>query len=275
MALTDRIIWHIEMMLAAPFSLEELAARSGASPYHVVRCFRAASGMAPMTYLRARRLSVAAEALARGDADILSVALDAQYASHEAFTRAFAAYFGVLPSRVRGAQSTEMLELKEPLQMKNDMLTEVAAPEMREREAFRVVGLSAQCTFEDISAIPALWQGFNARESEVAGVVGAAYGVCCDGDGAGRFRYVAGAEAPGDAGMPDGMDDVAIPAGRYAVFTHTGHISDLPRTVYTIWNKALPDAGLEPRPAPDFEVYDKRFDVETGRGAVEIWIPVV
>ena len=67
---------------------------------------------------------------------------------------------------------------------------------------------------------------------------------------------------------------VAIPAGRYAVFTHRGHISDIRRTWYTIWNKALPDAGLTARQAPDFELYDRRFDPETGRGEVEIWVPV-
>ena len=76
------------------------------------------------------------------------------------------------------------------------------------------------------------------------------------------------------AGKTEGMDYVDIPAGRYAVFTHSGHISDLPRTVYTIWNKSLPDLGLEPRKAPDFERYDKRFDPETGRGTLEIWIPI-
>ena len=70
------------------------------------------------------------------------------------------------------------------------------------------------------------------------------------------------------------MDDVSIPAGRYAVFTHSGHISDLPKTVYTIWNKSLPDAGLNTREAPDFELYDCRFDPLTGRGDVEIWIPI-
>ena len=65
-----------------------------------------------------------------------------------------------------------------------------------------------------------------------------------------------------------------IPAGTYAVFTHRGHISDLPKMVYTAWNKGLPDAGLEPTMAPDFEVYDERFDPKTGRGVVELWLPV-
>lgn len=152
------------------------------------------------------------------------------------------------------------------------MIIEVAAPEFRDRDAFRVVGMSRQCTFEDNSAIPGLWQSFNARETEVTDATpGAAYGVCCDADDQGRFRYLAGVEA---ADKMEDMDFVDIPAHRYAVFTHHGHVSDLPKSVYTIWNKSLPDAGYEPSKAPDFELYDRRFDPETGWGTVEIWIPI-
>ncbi|WP_264210701.1 GyrI-like domain-containing protein [Leisingera thetidis] len=152
------------------------------------------------------------------------------------------------------------------------MIVTVPEHEIRERAAFRVVGLSVECSLEDTSAIPALWQSFNAREEDVLNAVsGAAYGVCCNADEAGRFKYLAGLEAV--QGTP-GMDFVEIPANRYAVFTHRGHIAGLPKTVYTIWNKSLPDAGLEPAEAPVFELYDKRFDPETGRGSVEIWVPV-
>ena len=275
MTLVDRAVWQIETRLHQPLSLTELSTLCAVSPFHLSRSFRSATGFSPMTYLRARRLSAAAQALATGDDDILTIALEAQYGSHEAFTRAFASYFGLLPSSVRTARSVQSLVLMEPFQMKKNLLVDVAAAEIKERDAFRVVGLSTRCTFEDTSAIPPLWQSFNERENDVPGAVGgAAYGVCCDTDEAGRFRYVAGVETTQVADVPSGMDSVSVPASRYAVFTHSGHVSDLPKTVYTIWNKALPDAGLEPRKAPDFERYDSRFDPSTGRGIVEIWIPI-
>jgi AraC family transcriptional regulator len=273
--LVDRAIWQIETRRNQPLTLTALAELCAASPYHLSRSFRVATGLSPMAYLRARRLSVAAKALADNDETILSIALDAQYGSHEAFTRAFASCFGILPSSVREARSTRNLNLMEPLQMKKSLHIDVPAPEIRERPAFRVIGLGTHCTFEDVSAIPPLWQAFNSREDEVpSAAAGVAYGVCCDADDSGRFRYVAGVEPTAGAKVPAGMDSVSIPANRYAVFTHSGHISDLPKTVYTIWNKALPDAGLDPAKAPDFELYDRRFDPATGRGSVEIWIPV-
>ena len=275
MTLVDRAVWQIETKLRQPLSLTELSTLCAVSPFHLSRTFRSATGFSPMTYLRARRLSAAAEALANGDEDILTIALEAQYGSHEAFTRAFASYFGLLPSSVRTARSVHSLVLMEPFQMKKNLLVDVAAAEIKERDAFRVVGLGTRCTFEDTSAIPPLWQSFNEREKDVPGAVGgAAYGVCYDTDEAGSFRYVAGVETTEVTDVPSGMESVSVPASRYAVFTHSGHVADLPKTVYTIWNKALPDAGLEPRKAPDFERYDSRFDPSTGRGVVEIWIPI-
>ena len=275
MTLVDRAVWQMETRLRQPLSLTSLSDLCAVSPFHLSRTFRSATGLSPMTYLRARRLSAAAEALAAGDEDILTIALDMQYGSHEAFTRVFASYFGLLPSSVRAARSTHSVVLMEPLEMEKSLLVDVAAPEIKERGAFRVVGLSTHCTFEDTSAIPPLWQMFNDREVEIPDAVGrAAYGVCCDTDEAGRFRYVAGVETAEAADVPSGMGSVSIPANRYAVFTHSGHVSDLPKTVYTIWNKALPDAGFEPRKAPDFERYDGRFDPSTGRGVVEIWVPI-
>ena len=234
MAVLDKIIWQIEMNLAQPVSLKSLSEACAVSMYHMSRLFQHSTGISIMSYLRARRLSVAAQAIAAGDAGLLRIALDAGYASHEAFTRAFAGHFGVLPSAVRAARSVLNLSLMEPLEMKQDMIVDVAPPEMRDRTAFRVVGLGTICSFGNIGAIPGLWQAFNAEEARIhEAVPGAAYGVCCDADAAGRFRYVAGVEA---RARTDGMDFVDIPAGRYAVFTHQGHIADLPKTVYTIWN---------------------------------------
>jgi len=203
---------------------------------------------------------------------IIAIALDAGYGSHEAFARDFADCFGITPGGLRSERS-KTLDPMEPFEMNEDMIVPLAAPRMEERAAFRVVGLGIDCTFGNTGAIPALWQAFDAREDEVEdAVTGALYGVCCMGDGAGNFRYIAGIEA---GGSTPGMEHIDMPAHRYAVFTHSGHISDFAKTVYTIWNKALPEAGLKSAQAPDFERYDHRFDGRTGLGEVEIWIPIV
>ena len=270
MALIDRLIWQIEAHLDAPLTLPLLADRCAVSQHHMCRAFQLATGLSIMAYIRARRLTEAARTIAGGKADLLQVALDAGYGSHEAFTRAFAAYSGILPSALKKARDLSTLTLMEPLEMKKDMIIDIARPAIRDRDAFRVVGYALACRNMDISAIPGLWRRFNAWEAE-NGQADTAYGVSYDHGTDGDFRYLAGMEMPA---LPEGLEAVEIPASRYAVFTHDGSIGDLPRTIYTIWNKALPDAGLDPATGPEFEVYDSRFDPITGRGIVEVWIPL-
>jgi AraC family transcriptional regulator len=74
-----KALWFIESHFAGEITLEEIAAVSGVSRYHLSRAFGAAFERPVMRYVRGRRLSEAAKVLASGAADILTVALDAGY----------------------------------------------------------------------------------------------------------------------------------------------------------------------------------------------------
>ena len=113
----QKALWYIESHLAGALTLDEIASVAGVSRFHMVRAFAAATGLSVMRYVRARRLSEAARALAGGAPDILSLALDADYGSHEAFTRAFRDHFGVTPEAVRAATCLDQLKLQEPIIM--------------------------------------------------------------------------------------------------------------------------------------------------------------
>src|SRR6185312_8616815 len=93
------------------------AAHSGVSRFHLSHAFLARTGRPLMTYVRGRRLTEAARALAKGAPDILTVALDAGYNSHEAFTRAFRDQFGLTPEAVREQGHVRQLNLVEALTM--------------------------------------------------------------------------------------------------------------------------------------------------------------
>ena len=101
-----------------------------------------------------------------------------------------------------------------------------------------------------------------------------AYGVCCNGDDAGNFDYIAGVEVSDFSDLPREFAGVRIPGQKYAVFTHRDHISTIRRTVNTIWNQWLPASGLKVADAPNFERYDENFDPLSGNGGLEIWVPV-
>src|SRR4030081_460176 len=123
----QKALWYIESHLAGELTLDDIAAIAGISRFHMVRAFAAATGLSVMRYVRARRLSEAARTLANGAPDILTVALDADYGSHEAFTRAFRDHFGVTPETVR-ATHLDNLALQEPITMDSTMTDNLQPP---------------------------------------------------------------------------------------------------------------------------------------------------
>jgi AraC family transcriptional regulator len=271
----QRALWYIESHLAEPMTLDEISEVGGVSRFHMVRAFSAATGFPVMRYVRARRLTEAARSLARGAPDILSLALEADYGSHEAFTRAFRDHFGVTPETVRAATCVQKLKLQEPILMDSTMLDNLAPPRFETAKAFLVAGVGERIACDNGAIIPSLWHRFHQEVADIPARIGnVAYGVCCNGDDAGNFDYIAGVEVSDFSDLPRRYGRIRIPEQRYAVFTHTDHVASIRRTVNTIWNQWLPASGLKAADAPNFERYDERFDPATGNGGFEIWVPV-
>ena len=271
----QKALWYIESHLAEPLTLDDVAGVAGVSRFHLVRAFAAATGLSVMRYVRARRLSQAARALAAGAPDILSLALDADYSSHEAFTRAFRDHFGTTPEAVCAATCLDRLKLQEPIVMNSTALDHLKAPRFETSKPLLIAGISERCTHENGGAgIPNQWQRFNQKVDDIPDRIGkVAYGVCCNGDDSG-FDYIAGVEVADFSDLPREFARVRIPEQKYAVFTHAEHISTIRRTINTIWNHWLPVSGMKAADAPSFERYDENFDPATGNGGLEIWIPV-
>ena len=271
----NKALWFIESHFAEALELDDVANVAGVSRYHLTRAFSEATGQSLMRYLRGRRLTIAARALANGAPDILAVALEAGYGSHEAFTRAFREQFGQTPESVRAQRHVDNIKLVEAVAMNHSVLKELAEPRFETRKAFLVAGLSARYDYESCGGgIPAQWQRFGPYIGSVAGQVGSdAYGVRYNSDDNG-LDYLCGVEVGEFSQLPPELSRVRVPANRYAVFTHYGHISAIRSTWSTIWSKWLPKSGHQIADAPDFERYDARFDPRTGNGAVEIWVPL-
>jgi AraC-like DNA-binding protein len=92
-----RMQGFIEANLNCPITLHQLAQAAGYSPWYAARIFKALTGKSPFDYIRALRLSRAAERLRGGDVKVVDVAFDFVFDSHEGFTRAFSRQFGVSP----------------------------------------------------------------------------------------------------------------------------------------------------------------------------------
>lgn len=270
-----KALWYIENNFAGELMLDEIANVAGVSRYHVSRAFGEAIGRPITGYVRGRRLTEAAKALAAGATDILTVALEVGYGSHEAFTRAFREQFGLTPESVRAQRHVDNIELVEAVAMNHSVLKDIAEPRFESRKAFLVAGVSARYDYESCGGgIPAQWQRFAPHIGSVPGQVGTdAYGVRYNSDDNG-LDYLCGVEVGEFSQLPPELSRVRVPANRYAVFTHHGHISAIRSTWSTIWSKWLPKSGHQIADAPDFERYDARFDARSGNGEVEIWVPL-
>jgi len=270
-----KAIWYIESHSDDPLTLDDIAAVSGLSRFALSRAFGTATDRSVMRYLRGRRLSEAAKSLANGAGDILSLALETGYGSHEAFSRAFRDQFGLTPEALRAQRSLDNIPLVEPLIMDKSLLVKLEPPRFEKGRLMLIAGLMERYSYETSGAIPSQWQRFVSYLGTIPGQVGnVTYGVHANTDDAGNLDYLTGVEVESFDGLPKEFTRLRIPARRYAVFTHKDHISKVRSTQYTIWSQWLPDSGHEAADAPDFERYDERFDPRTGAGPMEIWIPL-
>jgi AraC family transcriptional regulator len=271
----EKALWFIENKFASEITLDEIADVAGVSRYHMSRAFGAATSHSVIGYVRARRLTEAARCLAAGAPDILAVALDAGYGSHEAFTRAFREQFGLTPEQIRAQRHLDNIALVEPIRMDKILIADLEPPRFENGKTLLIAGIGGRYTFPNTEGIPAQWQRLVPHFGHVVGQVGGmTYGVSHNMDDFGNFDYLAGVEVSSFADLPDDFSRIRIPEHRYAVFSHRGHISSIPATHNMIWNKWLPESGHQVAESLNFERYDKRFDPQTGTGVVEIWMPI-
>ncbi|MFZ5351626.1 MAG: helix-turn-helix domain-containing protein [Bacillota bacterium] len=92
---------YIEQNLEKVITLENLAREAGYSASYASRIFKELTGISPLDYIRARKLSRAAQRLRDMSGKILDTAFDTLYDSHEGFTRAFTRQFGITPEYYR------------------------------------------------------------------------------------------------------------------------------------------------------------------------------
>lgn len=268
-----RTIWLIETHFGVPLSLDEMAAHAGVSRTYLSRIFPLATGHSISGYIRARRLTEAAKALANGAPDILGVALDAGYGSHEAFTRAFRDQFGLTPADLRKRRSLSDLNLVEPLPMYTETAVKLAPPRIEHMPARRIAGLLQRHDMRDSNSIPAHWQRFQQYLGHIPNAVPyIAYGVVADGDGD-YCIYMCGQEVTATDDLPDGFEVLELPARRWARVTHSGHISTIRSTIQAIFDQWLPQSGYTQAEQINFvEYYGPDFNAAAGLGTCEIWI---
>jgi AraC family transcriptional regulator len=276
MSLSNRALWVIDRNLSRPLSLADIAAACGVSRHHLAHAFGETVGMTVMEYVRARRLSDAARALADGAQDILDLAIASGYGSHEAFTRAFRARFGATPGAVRRRGATAGLDLLAPLELGGPSDVRLATPRFDDHQAILALGLRERRSFSDLRVIADQWRRF---APEIDAIPNKAQpipiGVLTQIDDEGAFDYACAVAVSDFSDASADLARIRVPPQRYAIFHHAGHISGLGGVYRAILDDWLPAAGLTLAEGPSLERHMPTFDPRTGEGGVEVWLPLM
>lgn len=277
----QQAIDYIETNLTEDITLQDVADEIHFSMYHFHRIFKAMVGESITDYIRKRRLTEASIHLITSQKQILDISLEYQYQSQEAFTRAFKKMYGVTPGQYRKRQQHLILLQRkvitknrlEHLQRRISM-----EPKIVQNESFYVIGLEYYGANKN-GEIPAMWEEFISRIGEIPNQVNSSstYGVCSPVEEMtddSEFSYIAGVEVSSIKEIPQGMTGKNVPANQYAVFTHKGSTELLGQTYEYIFGTWLPNSGYEPVLAPDFELYDERFDPSSEDSEMFIYIPI-
>lgn len=95
----DYIVSHLD----GEITLEALGQTAGYSSFYCIRIFKELTGKTPFDYIRALRLTRAAQTLRDSGERVLDVALESGFNSQDGFARAFARRFAIAPREYRRA----------------------------------------------------------------------------------------------------------------------------------------------------------------------------
>lgn len=270
-----KALWFVEHRSREAITLDEVARECDVSAYHLTRAFAATMGVPLMRYVRARRLTEAATRLAGGADDILAVALDVGYGSHEAFTRAFRDQFGLTPEQVRAQGHLNNVQTVEAFKMTAIPVTALAEPRIETHRPLLLAGIAQRYSIQSAQNLPEQWQRFAPYIGSIPGEVpNTTYGVVYAYEPEVSYDYLTGVEVKKRTELPDGLTLLEVHARKYAKFAHADHVAGIRSTFSAIFSTWFPQSNCKPAEAPTIEYYGPNFNPMTGLGGLEIWIPI-
>ena len=143
----QKSIDFVEQNLTEELTIEDIAAKADLSPFYYQRIFGALCGITVGEYIRARRMSLAAQDLSREDMKVIDVAVKYGYDSPDSFAKAFQKFHGITPSQARKIsaplKSFAPLHIKITLEGGNMLEYRIV-----ETAPFTVVGIKRRFTAE-------------------------------------------------------------------------------------------------------------------------------
>jgi AraC family transcriptional regulator len=274
----EQTVHHIARTLDEALDLAVIAKNAALSPFHFHRIFRGMIGETPLEMHRRLRLERAARQLLATDAAITTIAFDAGYETHEAFTRAFRQAYGISPSVFRHGDAEphpdcvrlRQIELAAPSgvhfheKAANDSaisfvsggpIMNVTIEQMPELRVATVhhVGPYHRISeaFQRLGAVADPAGLFRTGEAAMLAI----YHDDPETTPAEQLQADAGITVPEGVPLPPCLVEKRIPKGRYAHTTHVGPYTHLGDAWSRFMGEWLPRSGHRVGEGPSYELY--------------------
>lgn len=275
----ERVLGYIHTHLDQPLSVNALAAQSCWSRWQLQRVFSEQTGVSVAHYVRELKLSCAAKQLLTDKSRIIDIALSYGFASEANFSRAFRQQYGVSPRdyRRRGV----MDGIRTPLQITTLTTSQPSwlSVHIQTRPAVTLAGYVApilglfapEPNFHDV--VPGLWQYAHER-----GVIDphqpsiGAIDVASADTLHAPLPYLAGQQQL--ASYVSSATTWTIPETTYAVISHTGPVSELPKTLHAFIHHWLPASGYKCLDGVELEVYPPGYQPHSENAEMAYWVPL-
>lgn len=294
----ERAVEQVVESLDQALDLERLAKHAALSPFHFHRIFRGMLGETPLELHRRLRMERAASRLLEPQTSVTTLAFEAGYETHEAFTRAFRSFYGCSPSEFRQRGSAVASACERPVQIE---ITARSGLHYRTHAAGPLnisLNLGASTMQVEIVTRQAMRTGAVEHRGSyfrIAEAFGRLHGIAA-GAGLLRTRPImlaifhddpettpepdlrseAAISVADDATLPAGLSERRIPAGRYAKAVHVGPYEQLPDSWARLMGEWLPNSGERMGDGVSYEVYlNTPADVPKEQLRTELYMPLV
>ena len=263
----------IEENLSRDISSSDVSAHAGLSSFHFQRTFSLLTGLTLGEYIRNRRLSVAGERLAKGNAKVIDVAYECGYETPESFSKAFRRFHGITPNQAnkQGTRLKSFSRLVVKIKLEGGAMLDYR---IVRKDAFDVCVASRAFTADTCAeGIPKFWDEYFGKGLQKS--VPASIGLCAqERTDCAEFTYAIGCEKKLIRNIPDGFTTLRIPSYTWAIFRCVG---SMPLAIQNMWKRIydewLPQSSFTLICGYDIESYPEG-NLQADDYVSEIWIPV-
>lgn len=236
-----KVLVFIEENFNEDLTLEELAKVACYSPFHFSRIFQAVVGETVHRYVKRLRIEQAAQKLLHTEQSVTEIALDTNYETPSAFTKAFKQIMGASPKRYRTyyaslnamTQKIKELSMIQPERIENNF------PDLD----VLFVRRYGNCNESPWKAWQAMIDFMYENQLEHSKV--RYFGIVHDDSEItheGKLRYDAAVLSPQGIEEKGEIGKQTLKGLKYAIFTHEGSLEGLEKTFNRIFFKWLPES---------------------------------